>query len=113
MTGTVTTSYAIVKVRIASNGMVAVILDNDDNTWINFYNPDGSLVAENLTKIDDPGYPMDVAVSDNGVMMVTFQYVDGSKTTSYVAFYNYGDVGQNEDDRIVSGYTYENVVIPQ
>ncbi len=24
-----------------------------------------------------------------------------------------GDVGQNEDDRIVSGYTYENVVIPQ
>ena len=113
ITGTVTTSYSIVKVRIAANGMVAAILDNDENTWINFYNSDGSLVAENLTKIDDPGYPMDVAVSDNGVMMVTFQYVDGSKTTSYVAFYNYGDVGQNEDDRIVSGYTYENAVIPQ
>ncbi len=113
VTGTVTTSYSIIKVRIAANGMVAAILDNDENTWINFYNSDGSLVAENLTKIDDPGYPMDVAVSDNGVMMVTFQYVDGSKTTSYVAFYNYGDVGQNEDDRIVSGYTYENVVIPQ
>ena len=113
VTGTVTTSYSIIKVRIAANGMVAAILDNDENTWINFYNSDGSLVAENLTRIDDPGYPMDVAVSDNGVMMVTFQYVDGSKTTSYVAFYNYGDVGQNEDDRIVSGYTYENVVIPQ
>lgn len=113
VTGTVTTSYSIVKVRVAANGMVAAILDNDENTWINFYNSDGSLVAENLTKIDDPGYPMDVAVSDNGVMMVTFQYVDGSKTTSYVTFYNYGDVGQNEDDRIVSGYTYENVVIPQ
>ena len=113
ITGNVTTSYSIVKVRIAANGMVAAILDNDENTWINFYNPDGSLVAENLTKIDDPGYPLDVAVSDNGVMMVTFQYIDGSKTTSYVAFYNYGDVGQNEDNRIVSGYTYENVVIPQ
>lgn len=113
VTGTVTTSYSIVKVRAASNGMVAAILDNGDDTWINFYNSDGSLVAENLTKVDDPGYPMDVAVSDNGVMMVTFQYVDGNKTTSYVAFYNYGDVGQNEDDRIVSGYTYENVVIPQ
>ena len=113
ITGTVTTSYSIVKVRVAANGMGAAILDNDENTWINFYNPDGSLVAENLTKIDDPGYPLDVAVSDNGVMMVTFQYVDGNKTTSYVAFYNYGDVGQNEADRIVSGYTYENVVIPQ
>ena len=30
-----------------------------------------------------------------------------------MAFYNFGDVGQNEDDRIVSGYHYEGVVIPQ
>ena len=46
-------------------------------------------------------------------MMVTYQFVDGNDTTSYVAFYNFGDVGQNEDDRIVSGYKYEGVVIPQ
>ena len=64
--------------------------------------------------MEDPGYPMDVAVSDNGeIMMVTYQFIDGSDTTSYVAFYNFGDVGQNEDDRIVSGYTYEGVVIPE
>ena len=64
--------------------------------------------------MDDPGYPLDVAVSNDGlVMMVTYQFVDGGDTTSYVAFYNFGDVGQNEDDRIVSGYTYEGVVIPQ
>ena len=44
---------------------------------------------------------------------VAYQYVDGSETTSYVAFYNFGDVGQSEDDRIVSGYTYEGTVIPQ
>ena len=112
-TGSVTTSYNIIKARVSSSGMVAAILDGGDATWINFYGSDGTLIAENQTKIEDPGYPLDVAVSDNGVMMVTFQYVDGSKTTSYVAFYNYGDVGQNEDDRIVSGYTYENVVIPQ
>ena len=31
----------------------------------------------------------------------------------YVAFYNFGDVGQNEGDRIVSGYTYEGTVIPE
>ena len=71
-------------------------------------------LAENQTKIDDPGYPLDIAVSEDGVvMMVTYQFVDGSDTTSYVAFYNFGDVGQNEDDRIVSGYKYEGVVVPQ
>lgn len=113
-TGSVTTSYTIVKARISQSGMVAAILDGGDSTWINYYAPDGSLIAENQTHVEDPGYPMDIAVSDSGdVMMVTYQFVDGSDTTSYVAFYNFGDVGQNEDDRIVSGYTYEGVVIPQ
>lgn len=113
-TGSVTTSYSIVKARVSASGLVAAILDGGDDTWINFYAQDGSLIAENQTKVDDPGYPLDVSVSEDGlVMMVTFQFVDGGETTSYVAFYNFGDVGQNESDRIVSGYTYEGVVIPQ
>ena len=113
-TGNVTTSYNIVKARISSSGMVAAILDGGDATWINFYSSDGTLIAENQTHIEDPGYPLDVAVSDSGeVMMVTYQFVEGSTTTSYVAFYNFGEVGQSEDDRIVSGYKYEDVVIPQ
>lgn len=112
--GSVTTSYSIVKARVSSSGLVAAILDGGEDTWINFYASDGSLIAENQTRVDDPGYPLDVAVSKDGmVMMVTYQFVDGGETTSYVAFYNFGDVGQNEDDRIVSGYTYEGVVIPQ
>ena len=113
-TGSVSTSYSIIKARVSKSGMVAAILDGGDDTWINFYSTDGSLIAENQTKVDDPGYPLDVAVSDDGVvMMVTYQFVEGSDTTSYVAFYNFGDVGQNEDDRIVSGYKYEGVVVPQ
>ena len=113
-TGSVTTSYSIVKAKVSKSGVVAAILDGGDDTWIDFYSTDGSLIAENQTKVDDPGYPMDVALSDDGViMMVTYQFVEGSDTTSYVAFYNFGDVGQNEDDRIVSGYKYESVVIPQ
>ncbi len=113
-TGSVTTSYSIIKAKVSKSGLVAAILDGGDDTWINFYSTDGSIIAENQTKVDDPGYPLDVAISEDGVvMMVTYQFVDGSDTTSYVAFYNFGDVGQNEDDRIVSGYKYEGVVVPQ
>lgn len=113
-TGSVTTSYTIVKARVSESGLVAAILDGGDDTWINFYSSDGSLIAENQTRLEDPGYPLDVAISDDGVvMMVTYQFVDGGETTSYVAFYNFGDVGQNEENRIVSGYTYDGVVVPQ
>ena len=114
LTGTVTTSYSIVKAKVSDDGLVAAILDSNDTTYINFYDSDGELLAETLTEIDDPGYPMDIAISNNGVLlMVTFQFVDGGETTSYVAFYNFGDVGQNEDDRIVSGYKYGGTVIPE
>ena len=114
VTGTVSTPYTIVKACVSRKGLVAAILDGGVDTWINFYSTDGSLIAENQTTMEDPGYPLDLALSDNGViMMVAYQYVKGSETTSYVAFYNFGDVGQNEDDHIVSGYTYEGTVMPQ
>ena len=51
ITGTVSTSYSIVKAKVSKTGMAAAILDGGDHTWINFYNLDGSLVAENQTNI--------------------------------------------------------------
>lgn len=114
VTGRATTPYPIVKVCVSEGGLVAAILNGNNDMWINFYGLDGSLIADNQTTLEDPGFPLDVALADNGhVMMVAFQYIDGSDTTSYVAFYNFGDVGQNADDRIVSGYTYKGKVVPE
>lgn len=112
--GAVETSMPILKARVAQSGVVAAILQDGEKTWIDFYATDGSLIAENQTRIDSPGYPVDLAVSPDGkLIMISYLYVEDGQTTSYVAFYNFGDVGQNEDDRIVSGYTYEGVVIPE
>ena len=58
ITGSVTTSYSIVKAKVSKSGMAAAILDGGDHTWINFYNLDGSLIAENQTNIQDSGYPI-------------------------------------------------------
>ena len=114
VTGRTKTPYPIVKVCVSKEGLAAAILNGNNEMWINFYGPDGSLIADNQTTLEDPGFPLDVALADNGhVMMVTYQYIDGGDTTSYVAFYNFGDVGQNADDRIVSGYTYKGIVIPE
>lgn len=114
MLGTISAPYNIVKARVAKQGVVAAILDGGGDTWINFYSSDGSLIAENQTRVDDPGYPLDIAVSPDGmVIMVSYQFVDGGKTTSYVAFYNFGTAGQSQIDNIVSGYTYEGTVVPE
>lgn len=112
--GTAQTEKKIVKVCVAKQGVAAAILDGDDDTWINFYDSKGALIAENKTRVDDPGYPLDIAVSEDGLLiMVAYQFIDGGETTSYVAFYNFGTAGQNQIDNIVSGYQYKGVVIPQ
>lgn len=87
MVGTVQTSKPILKARVARTGVVAAILQDNDKTWVNFYAKDGSLIAENQTRIDSPGYPVDIAVSPNGkIIMVSYLYVEDAQTTSYVAF---------------------------
>lgn len=112
--GTTQTEKNIVKVCVAKQGVVAVILDDGSDTWINFYDSKGSLIAENQARIDEPGYPLDIAVSEDGqLIMVTYQFIDGAEIASYVAFYNFGTAGQGRIDNIVSGYQYNGVVIPQ
>ena len=112
--GAVETSMPILKARVAKSGVVAAILQDGEKTWIDFYATDGSLIAENQTRIDSPGYPVDLAVSPDGkLIMISYLYVEDGQTTSYVAFYNFGDEGQGEIDNIVAGFTYEGVVVPQ
>lgn len=112
--GNTQTEKKIVKVCVAQQGVVAVILDDGSDTWINFYDSKGNLIAENQARIEKPGYPLDIAVSEDGqLIMVTYQFIDGAEIASYVAFYNFGTAGQGKIDNIVSGYQYNGVVIPQ
>lgn len=112
--GKVTTELPILKARVSSQGMIAAILEDKETTWINFYSPDGQTIATGKTRIDSPGYPVDLDVSDNGeLLVVSYIYVDGNTPASYVAFYNFGTTGQNQMDNMVSGYTYPDVLVPQ
>lgn len=112
--GKITTELPILKARVSSQGMIAAILEDGDTTWINFYSPSGETIATGKTRIDSPGYPVDIDVSPNGeLLVVSYVYVDGTTPTSYVAFYNFGTTGQNQMDNMVSGYTYADVLVPQ
>ena len=62
---------------------------------------------------NENGYPMAVALSDEGeVMEVSYLYVDSGSMKSSVAFYNFSELGQNSVDRLVSGNEYANSIVP-
>lgn len=112
--GMIETSLPVMKARTAGQGVVAAILEDGETTWINFYDKDGSEIATGKTSVDSPGYPVDLDVSENGLLIgVTYLTVAENQISSYVAFYNFGNTGQNQMDNMVSGYTYSDVVAPR
>ncbi|MBQ8947513.1 MAG: hypothetical protein IJ058_11995 [Lachnospiraceae bacterium] len=111
--GQITTTLPIYKFCISSSGEIAVVLGDTDVTWIYLYNMKGDILAYFKTTMRQSGFPLDLTISPNGKLVgVSFAYVDSGEMRSRVAFYNFGDVGQNETDNYVSGYDYIGVVIP-
>lgn len=111
--GPVATDFPIVKAEVAENGSVAAILEDGEKTWVNYYASDGSLIVENQTRMENNGYPLDLAVSPNGeVIGVSYLMVVSGKISSQVVFYNFGQEGQEQVDNIVAEFTYEDTVVP-
>lgn len=112
--GQIDTNMPIRSLNVSAGGMVAAVLDEGDVSWIYLYDSDGNTIAYFKTFMKTNGYPVDVSISDSGALVaVSYLYVDSGMLTSKVAFYNFGMVGQNAVDNLVSGYDYVNHVTPR
>lgn len=111
--GNITTNKPIRDFCVASNGVVAVVLDDTDTTWIYLYDSQGKELIYFRTTMKESGYPINVSISPNGQLVcVSYLFVDSGQMKSSVAFYNFGDVGQNSTNNYVSGYDYLNAAVP-
>lgn len=110
-TANIDTKLPIRDFAICKEGRVAVIIDDATNSWVNLYDIDGTKYSEIKATMSQTGYPVTVAVSDE-VMAVTYLYVDSDSMKSRVTFYNFGGVGENVTDKIVSNYEYDKVIVP-
>ncbi len=111
--GEIDTNMPITNFSIAGNGEVATILEEAGITWIYLYDSQGELIAKMKTTMKNSGYPVAVSLSPNGkLLQVSYLYADSGKIKSSVAFYNFGEVGQDAIDNYVSGYDYADSVVP-
>ncbi|MGN0384133.1 MAG: DUF5711 family protein [Eubacterium sp.] len=112
--GEVTTSYPIIKIEVANQGVVAALLEEDDANYIEVLDKKGNILITHKTLIDGNGYPVDFSLSNDGTKMaVSYVCVSSGSIQSKVLFYNFSDVGQNEVDRMVGGFNqYESTIVP-
>ncbi len=111
--GEITTNLPIRSLAVSGTGRVVAILADSDVTWVNTYGVDGTLIFEGKASMSESGYPAAAALSPGGTLLaVSYIYLDAGIQKTNLAFYNLGTVGDNYNDRLVSAYTYSDVVIP-
>lgn len=112
--GTVTTIMPISALTVAANGMVTAVLSDTDTTWINTYDAAGNMLFTGQTHMDKSGYPAALSLSPNGnLLAVAYIYLDAGEVKTNLTFYNFGEVGENNSDHVVSGYTLADALVPE
>ena len=103
----------IVSISVAAQGVTAVWTDSLSKDHIYVYDMTGVLLIDIETSIASDGFPLSIDLSDDGKKMVTSYMKIGDEITSWVTFYNFGDVGQNYAGRVVGSLSYKGQIIPE
>lgn len=110
--GSIDTSTPLKRFCVSGNGNVAVVLEDNEVTWVKLYDVNGTNIASDRTTMSKSGYPVYIDISEDGILLaVSYLFVDSGVLSTSVAFYNFGAVGQNEVDNLVSGYNYSETVV--
>lgn len=111
--GEISTGMPIRLFRVSAKGLAIAVLDDTKTTPIYIYNTEGDTKAFFNTTMRNSGYPVSLCISDTGHLVgISYLYADASSYKTNIAFYNFGEVGQNKTDNLVSGNTYANAIVP-
>lgn len=104
----------ILKVRVSNQGVVAVVLEEDDITRISLYSAEGTLIADDKTTVAESGYPLDMDISPDGKKLaVSYLGIENGITTTNVTFYNFGKEGDATGNYEVSSEKLQETVVPE
>ena len=110
----ISTTMPIRNLCVAEDGTSTVVIYDTDVTYLNTYNSKGDMIFSGQTHMSNSGYPAAIGLSPNGKMLaVGYIYVDAGTVKTTVAFYNFGTVGDNYTDYLVSGFDYTDVIVPE
>jgi len=110
--GTFSTTLPILRAHVASNGVVLLLLKDDDVTWVCLYDSSGNELAAVKTTIDDTGYPLAAAMTGNAKrVLVSYVEIEGSELSTRLILYDFSSTSDEEHE--VASLTYENEIFPE
>lgn len=110
--GEIETPLPIEKMAISGQGIVSMILKNENSPKIISYDAAGNVLVEQQITVSTTGYPVALEMSDDGnTLAVSYLHTEGTSISSKVIYYNFGEEGKKKTDNIVSQEEYQNTVM--
>lgn len=112
--GKASTSYPIIKIEVASQGVVAALLEDKNANYIEVFDKEGKKLVSHKTLINENGYPLNFSLSDKGTkMMVSYITINSGVMSNKVLFFNFSNAGKNSADRMVGEFNqYKETLVP-
>lgn len=104
--------HPIITTEVANQGVIAVLMEGDNVNYISFYDKEGKVLVETRSVIKDNGFPVDIAISNDGKKLAaSYVTINNGTIQSKVTFNNFGEVGQNYILQVVGGFDYGQTLI--
>ncbi|MCR5452346.1 MAG: DUF5711 family protein [Lachnospiraceae bacterium] len=112
--GEISTTLPIVRADIAKNGIVAVLMQDNNTGYLNVYEADGGLVASGQVHLEKTGYPIAIAISPDGKRLaVSLIGLNNGNNSAQIIFYDFGKTGSTAKDNVIASFNYIGTVFPE
>lgn len=112
--GNFETALPILRAAVSAQGVVALILDDEEVTWVELYDSSGTKLAGVKTTFEESGYPLDAALTPNASrMMISFLTVDQGSVNSRIAFYDFSSAAESDESHLTGSIEYREMVFPE
>lgn len=110
----ISTLHNIEKVKLANQGVVAVLMEGNSTSYITLYDLEGEVLIDKAFDANKYGLPMDIALSFDGAKLLTsYTSIKTGALGNALAFYNYSGVGKNYAQRLVGGVELKGEIVPR
>lgn len=111
--GEIQTTRPIERITVSAQGIVAAILQDEDNPRVMCYDAKGNVLVEHKASFASTGYPVAIDLAQDGkVLLVSYLRAQGNGVVSRISYYHFGEAGAGKEDKQVAQQEYKDIVIP-
>jgi hypothetical protein len=110
----IVTTTPVMEARVADQGTVAILLQENTTSYIQMYDQKGTLLVSGEIHPENRGYPVSMALSSDATrLLLSIINVNDGEVSTELVFYDFTSKGKAEEDNIVATYKYIGALIPK